>query len=135
VVVVVVVAIAVVIVVIPIAFRTPAMLVFIPPSMTGAPAVLPRLVEFMTPAFGLRAMAAMMLNGFVQPVVGARNPALAIVAIGAQKRRSSEHQKPSQRGCSKRRFSEEQIVQSIWHKFCGLPLQCDLCNASFISST
>jgi hypothetical protein len=45
----------------------------------------------MTPAFSLRAPVAMMLNGFVQPVVGARNAALAIVVIGAQKRRSREH--------------------------------------------
>jgi len=45
----------------------------------------------MTPAFGLLAPIAMMLNGFVQPVVRARNAALAIVAIGAQERRSSEH--------------------------------------------
>jgi hypothetical protein len=34
--------VAVVIVVIPIAFRMPAMLVFIPPSMTAVPAALPR---------------------------------------------------------------------------------------------
>jgi hypothetical protein len=33
----------------------------------------------------------MMLNGFVQPVVRARNAALAIVAIGAEGRYSSEH--------------------------------------------
>jgi hypothetical protein len=38
------VVVAVVIMVIPIAFRMPAMLMFIPPSMTGAPAVLPRFV-------------------------------------------------------------------------------------------
>ncbi len=44
----------------------------------------------MTPAFGLLASVAMMLNGFVQPVIRARNPALAIVAIGAQ-RHSGEH--------------------------------------------
>ena len=37
-------SVLVVIVVIPIAFRMPAMLMFIPPSMTGAPAVLPRFV-------------------------------------------------------------------------------------------
>ena len=34
----------VVIVVIPVALRVPAMLVFIPPAMTGVPAVLPRFV-------------------------------------------------------------------------------------------
>jgi hypothetical protein len=45
----------------------------------------------MTPAFGLLASIAMVLNSFVQPVVRARNAALAIVAIGVQGRRSSEH--------------------------------------------
>jgi hypothetical protein len=80
-----------VIVVIPIAFRMPATLVFIPPSMSGVPAVLPRFAEFMTPAFGLVAPVAMTFYGFVQPVVRARYAALAIVVIGAQKRRSGEH--------------------------------------------
>jgi hypothetical protein len=83
--------VAVVIMVVPIAFRMPAMLMFIPPSMTGAPAVLPRFVEFMTPTFGLLAPVAVMLDGFVQPVVRARNAALAIVAIGAQTWHSGEH--------------------------------------------
>jgi hypothetical protein len=44
----------------------------------------------MTPAFGLLASIAMMLNSFVQPVVRTRNAALAIVAISAQ-RHSGEH--------------------------------------------
>jgi hypothetical protein len=73
----------------------PATLVFIPPSMSGVPAVLPRFAEFMTPGFGLPAPVAIMINGCVQPVVRARDAALAIVVIGAQKRRSGEHQKGS----------------------------------------
>jgi len=85
------VTVAVMIVVIPIALGMPAMCVFIPPSMPDAPAVLPRFVQFMTPAFGLFAPVAMMLNGFVQLVVRARNAALAIVAIGAQTWHSREH--------------------------------------------
>ena len=84
-----VVAVVIVIAVIPISFRVPAMFVFIPPSMTGAPAPLPRLVQFMTPLFGLPASVAMMLNGFVQPVVRARNAALAI--LGVQTRHTGEH--------------------------------------------
>ncbi|MGZ4812245.1 MAG: hypothetical protein ACXVY9_09255 [Terriglobales bacterium] len=70
----------------------------------------------MTPAFGLPAPVAMMLNGFVQPVVRARNAALAIVVIGAQERRSGEHQKASQRCRSKCRFPEEPMVQTMSHK-------------------
>jgi hypothetical protein len=45
----------------------------------------------MAPTFGLLALVAVMLNGFVQPVVRARNAALAIVAIGAQTWHSGEH--------------------------------------------
>ncbi len=45
----------------------------------------------MTPAFCLLAPIAMVLNGFVKPVVRARNAALAIIAISAQGRRSGEH--------------------------------------------
>jgi hypothetical protein len=70
----------------------------------------------MTSAFGLLAPVAMMLNGFVQPVVRARNAALAIVVIGAQTRRSGEHQKASQRCCGKCRFPEEPMVQMISHR-------------------
>ena len=43
----------------------------------------------MTPLFGLPAPVAMMLNGFVQPVVRARNALLAI--LGVQTRHSGEH--------------------------------------------
>jgi hypothetical protein len=45
----------------------------------------------MTPVFGLLASIAMMLDGFVQPVVRARDAALAIVVIGPQRRHSGEH--------------------------------------------
>jgi hypothetical protein len=45
----------------------------------------------MTPAFGLLAPVAMMLNSFVQPVVRARHAALAIEVLGAQTRHSGEH--------------------------------------------
>jgi hypothetical protein len=43
----------------------------------------------MTPLFGLPAPVAIMLNGFVQPVVRARNTVLAIV--GEQTGHCGEH--------------------------------------------
>ena len=112
---VVVVVIAVVIVVIPIAFRTPAMSVFVPPSTTGVPATLPRFAQFVTPAFRLPAPPAMALNCFVELVVRARNPALAVVVIGAQAGHSSEHEK-AQRCCRKCGLPEEQIVPLVLHR-------------------
>jgi len=45
----------------------------------------------MTPSFGLLASIAMMLDGFVQPVIRTRNAALTIVVIRAQRRHSGEH--------------------------------------------
>ena len=63
--------IAVVIVIIPIAFRVPAMLVFIPPSMDAGPAVLPRFMQFLTRALGLPALVAMPCHGLVQFVIRA----------------------------------------------------------------
>ena len=72
----------------------------------------------MTPAIGLPAGVAMMLNGFVQPVVRAGDAVLAIV--GVQTRHSSEHEKASQRRCGKCRFPEEQMVPTMSHRGCVL---------------
>lgn len=88
--------VAIVVVVIPIAIRMPATFVFIPPSMTGAPAALPRFVQLVARAIGLPTLVAVVLDGFVQLVIGVRNASLAIVAIGPQRRRAGEHKKTSQ---------------------------------------
>jgi hypothetical protein len=101
------VTVAVVIVVIPIAFRVPATLVFIPPSMVAVPAALPRFAQFMARALGLPALVAMPRNGGVQPVVRTRNAALAVVFVGAQKGHCREHQKASQHCRSNGRFPDE----------------------------
>jgi len=88
---VVVISVVIVIVVIPIAFRVPATLVFIPPSMDAGPAVLPRLTQFPTRVLGLPALESMPGNGLVQLVVRARHAALAIVFVGAHQRHCGEH--------------------------------------------
>ena len=85
------VVISIVIVVIPIAFRVPATLVFIPPSMDAGPAVLPRFTQFPTRVLGLPALESMPGNGLVQPVVRACYAALAIVFVGAHQRHCGEH--------------------------------------------
>ena len=84
-----VVVIAVVVVIIPIAFRAPPALVFIPPSVTGTPAVLPRLVQLMARALRLSALVAIPCDRSIEPVVRAGNTALAVV--GAHKWRRREH--------------------------------------------
>ena len=80
-----VIAVVIMVVVIPIVIRTPAMLVFIPPSMIRVPAALPRFVQHVAPMCRLLALIAVVLDGFMQLVIGFRNASLAVV-IGAQVR-------------------------------------------------
>jgi hypothetical protein len=105
----VVIAVVIMVVVIPIVIRTPAMLVFIPPSMIRVPAVLPGFVQHVAPMFRLLALIAVVLDGFVQLVIGFRNASLAIV-IGAQVRSACKYEKSSQCRYSKCGSSEERIV-------------------------
>jgi hypothetical protein len=72
--------VVVVIVVVPIVIRMPAMIVFIPPFMFRGPTVLPRFVQLVAPTFRLLALIAMVLDGFVQIVIGFRNAVLAVVS-------------------------------------------------------
>jgi len=95
-----VIALVIVVVIIPIMFRVPAMLVFIPPTMVGTPAVLTRFVQIVAAMLGLLAPVAVTLDGFVKPVIGSGDASLAVV-IGAQARRTYEHKKASQCRSSK----------------------------------
>ena len=99
--------IAVVIVVIPIAFRVPAMLAFIPPPMGAVPAALPLRAQSPACVFGLPALGAMPCHSLVQPMVRARNPTLAIMFVGSHKRHRGEHQKASKHGRRKYGFPDE----------------------------
>lgn len=108
------VAVVIVIVVIPIPFRMPAMLVFIPPSMIGVPATLACFPQFTTGVVGLWALVTVTRHGLVEFMVSVRNAALAIVVVGAQKRRCGEHEKGSQRSCSER-FGKHEIGPEMSH--------------------
>ena len=79
------------VVVVPISIRMPAMLMFIPPSMVGIPAMLTCFVQIVAPLLSLLALVAVMLNSFVKSVVSSRDASLAIV-IGIQVRRAEEHE-------------------------------------------
>jgi hypothetical protein len=84
---VIVVSVVIVIMVIPITIRMPAMLVFIPPPMVGFPTALTHFVQLSAPALSLFTLVAVMLDGFVQSVVGFGDAPLAVV-IRAQARRA-----------------------------------------------
>ncbi len=67
------------IVLVPIAHLVPAVLVFIPPLVTLAPATLPRLVQFAALVVCLLAPASMTIDGFVQFMLRMHDTALAPV--------------------------------------------------------
>ena len=87
----------VVIVVIPVALGAPTMLVFIPPTMIMAPAVVARLAQFASRMVRLLALAPMVLDRFMEMMIRFRDSLLATVFTGAQTRRAAEKQESRQR--------------------------------------
>src|ERR1700737_1182926 len=81
---------AVVIVIIPVALGAPTMLVFIPPTMIVAPAVVARLAQFASRMVRLLAFAPMALDRFMEMMIRLRDSLLATIASGAQTRRGAE---------------------------------------------
>lgn len=84
------------IVVVPIPLGPPAMAIFIPPAVIRPPAPLALFAQFVTRIVGLRALVSIVFDGFVQPVVGPRNPALTIV-VRLRPWNRGNHQKTGQR--------------------------------------
>jgi hypothetical protein len=83
-----------VIVVVPIAVGVPAVVVLIPPLMPFTPAAFTRVVQFTTFVVCLPAMVSMLLNRFVEFMLGVHDPALTpvnVFCLGA--RNSSTKQK------------------------------------------
>jgi hypothetical protein len=75
----VVVVIVIMVMVVPIAIRTPAAAVFIPPAMVMFPTPGARFGKFMAIFCGLRAVPAMMLGGFMEFVIRVGDALLAVV--------------------------------------------------------
>src|SRR6266481_9679504 len=73
--------VAIVIVVVPIAFRVPAVAVFVPPAMALVPAVFPRFTQFVAGTIRLLTLPTVMLHGFVQFVVRLGDAALATMVV------------------------------------------------------
>jgi hypothetical protein len=69
----------VVVVIVPIVFRAPAVLVFIPPPMPLAPTTLPRLVQFTTLVIRLRAASSVSLDCLVESMIRVSDSALTLV--------------------------------------------------------
>jgi hypothetical protein len=96
-------AVVIVVVIIPVTVRAPAVSVFVPPPARVRPAVLPLLVQSLSCVCCLRTLPAIPFNRLVHPMVGFRNAPLAGSVIGANRRRSEEHESPCQRQGRKRR--------------------------------
>ena len=84
-----VVEIVVVIVIVPIAIGVPAVSIFIPPAAVVFIAVGAGFPEFVPPVFGLRALHAVVLDGFMKFVV-CLGDALLTVVVRADNRRGDE---------------------------------------------
>jgi hypothetical protein len=77
------VAIVVVVVVIPVAIPMPPASFHVPPPVPMLPAVAARFAKFVPCMFCLFALVAVMLDGFMQSVVGLDDSFLAIICRGA----------------------------------------------------
>jgi len=90
-----------IIVVVPIVVGTPPVLVFIPPSVIRGPTALPLFVQDVAPFRCLLTLTliAVVLDGFVQIVIGFRDASLAVV-ISAQSWSACKHDQSGQRRSS-----------------------------------
>jgi hypothetical protein len=70
-----------VVVLVPIAFRVPAVLVFIPPPMPLTPATLPLVVQFTTLVICLSAVASVFLDCLVEFMFCVSDPTLTSVEV------------------------------------------------------
>jgi hypothetical protein len=97
--VVVVIPLMIMVVIIPIAVCVPTMAVLVPPLVRVRPAILSRFVQLLARVDRLSALPAMMLGGFVQPVVGLGNAPLAGRFVAANRRCAHENESGCQRHC------------------------------------
>ena len=106
--------VAVVIVVIPIAFRMPAVTVFVPPTMALVPAALSRFTQFVACTIRLLALPTVMFYGFVQFVVRLGDAALAtMVVVRKRTRRSREGQNAGKQCRGEYRLSKKPIPSRL----------------------
>jgi hypothetical protein len=103
----VVVAIPIVVVFVPIAFRAPAMGVFIPPAVIVSPAKLAGFAELGAGTGGLGTIPTMVFRRFVEPVIGPGDAPLAVMFVGCGARRCSEEQEPANGNCGEDRRSTQ----------------------------
>jgi hypothetical protein len=97
----------IVVVIVPVALGTPAVAFHVPPTMAVFPAVFAGFTEFGTTVRGLLTFVSMVLDGFVQFVVGPNQSLLAIIGHGAGCA-GEKHKSGGQRGGSDKGFPVSQ---------------------------
>jgi hypothetical protein len=102
------------VVIVPIAIGVPAVVIFVPPLVVRAPAMLASLVQIVARVFRLFALPAVVLYGFVQPVIGSRQPMLAFALLRADLRRTREQQKSCERGAGQEQFPQTVLSPSMF---------------------
>jgi hypothetical protein len=112
---VVVVEVMIVIMLVPITISVPAVGIFVPPTMLMFPAVGAGFGEFMTPMFGLRALRAVVLNGFMKLVI-CPGDALLTILVCANNRRSQEKEGGGKRYGSKRVTNPLRLKSHVFSK-------------------
>src|SRR5215470_11852239 len=89
--------IAIVIVIVPITIGAPTVFILIPPTMIRGVATFASFVQLVASVFGLLAVAAMMLDGFMKAMIRFANAPLAII-VCTQSGRAREEQETGHRG-------------------------------------
>ena len=74
-------AIVVVVALVPISIATPAAIVLVPPPVLPLPATLPCFLQSLPSALGLLAAIPVVLDRFVQLMIGAGHTPLAVVTV------------------------------------------------------
>jgi hypothetical protein len=103
-----------VILIAPVALGVPAMVVFIPPPVIGAPAMLAGFMQVMASVLGLRTAIAVVLDSFMQPVIGSCDSTMALlITISAQIWSRAKYSETDRCRRDKRRPSEK-----MWQSYC-----------------
>src|SRR5450432_1952015 len=85
------------VVVFPVVLLTPGMPLGVPPLVVLVPAIFPGFAQFVPGMLRLSAVPTVVVDRFVQVMIGFFGPMLAFCFAGADIRRSGQQQKPSKR--------------------------------------
>jgi hypothetical protein len=107
------------VIVVPIAIGVPAVVIFVPPPVIGLPAILTSFLQFVPRVLCLLALPAMVLYGFVNPMIGAHQAILAFPFTCANRGCTREDKKSGERGAGQDEFPKPVLSRAM---FCFHPI-------------